>query len=109
MQKSDDFLLHFRLKINQQIATDDEIEPGKGRVGYQVLAGKGDGLAQLLANLMGRVAHAREEAREAFGGDVGGDVLRVDGLAGDFQGGFIDVRGEDLHGAVFVSRRDLFQ
>ena len=109
VQEGDDLLLHLRFEVDQEVAATDQVHLGKGGVGDQVLHRKRHGFAHLFADLPGGFVHPREEAGQPFRGDIGGDALGIDALAGDLQGLFIDIRGEDLQAARVLRRRLLFE
>ena len=102
-------LLHLRFKVNQDVAATDQVHPGKGGVGDQVLSRKRHCFAQLLADLPGGFVHPREKAGQPFRRDIGGDALGIDSAAGNVERVFIDIRSEDLQAAGFWGRRLMFE
>ena len=95
MKERQQFFLQFRGQVDQKIAADDEIEPGKGGVHDDVLGGEGHHRPDLLADPVG-LPILDKEALEAFGGDVGDDVGRVAPEAGLGDGVRVEVGGKDL-------------
>ena len=96
MKQRDDLLLHLLVQVDQEVAATDQVQPGEGRVGREVLGGENDLLADLLDDLVAAV-FARKEPLQPLGRDVLADLfLRIAAAAGGRQRGDIGVGGEDL-------------
>ena len=60
MKHRQEFALQGRPKINQHVATANQIEPRKGGIADQILAGKNAQFAHPLANLIAPLAGGKE-------------------------------------------------
>src|SRR5262249_8066930 len=88
-------LLQGHVEIDQDVPATDQVEPGEGRIDGQVVPGEDAQIAHRLADLVVAI-DLGEEAAQPVGGDVQLDVVHVDAGAGLFQGGLVDVGGQDL-------------
>jgi hypothetical protein len=60
VEKRNEFILRFRIQIDQEIAATNYVNFGKGRISYQVLDGEDHGLADLLGDLITPVVPDKE-------------------------------------------------
>ncbi len=65
VKQGDDLLLHLLVQVNQEIAADDQVQPGEGRIGGDVLRGENDPLADALDDLITAVPAGKEPLRAA--------------------------------------------
>ena len=107
VKERDQFFLHLRVQVDQQVAADQDVELGEGRVHDHVLRGKDHHLADLLAHPVA-VLVLDEEPAQALGRDVRGDVGRKDARARLVDGVPVQVGGKDLERKV-PGRLDLLQ
>ena len=101
-------LLGRPLQVDQEVAADDQVELGKGRVLQQVMRGKEDQVAHLRPHLVVAVL-VHEEARQARRGHVGGDGFRIDAFARKVQRQLAQVGGKDLDMRRPVELAGIFQ
>ena len=85
VQAGDDAALQGGTEVDEQVAAAHQVEPGEGRIGREVVAGKDaqvtHGLADLIAVLCGG-----EVAPQQIGGDLRRDALRVGAATRALQG-----------------------
>lgn len=83
MEQCDNLLLHLGPQIDQQIAAAHQIQPGKGRVGDQVLIGEHDRFAQQLVDVVVIVVVlGSEKPIQPLGRNVDFDASGITALAG---------------------------
>ena len=98
MKEGDAFFLGVRLKVDQEIAADDQVETGKGRVSEEIMFGKHYELPYLLVDRDGEAVLGRgEELRHVIRWHVGCYACRVYPFPCPLQGPVIHVGGEDLY------------
>ena len=96
VKQGDDLPLHLLVQVDQEVAADDQVQPGEGRIGGDVLRGENDPFAEALDDLIAAVP-AGKEPLEPLGRDVLADLFRrIAAGAGLCQRGEIGVGGEDL-------------
>src|SRR5580698_3422922 len=96
MEERDDFLLQLLPKIDQDVSAGDQIEPRKGRVFDETMAGEEAQLAQFAVDLPGVILPCKE-ALQPFRTHIFGDASRVSAFPGERQCLFIDVSSKHLH------------
>jgi len=96
VKNRDHSLLQKRPKINEDVATGDEIEVGKRWVGGHVMAGEKAQVAKLLADFIAAL-NLVEKTMETFLGKVLIDAFRVKANAGFLDDFFADVGGKNLN------------
>ena len=99
IEDREDVILHLRLQIDEQVAADNEILLGKGRVAQEVVGGKDHHLAQAVVDLVAVLAPA-EEAAQAGRRDIGHHAVEIVALTGTLQRLAVDVGGKDLDFAL---------
>ena len=95
MKELNQLILQLRLQINQQVATTQQVEFGKGRVNNDVLLCKDHHLPNFVAHPQAtRVLH--EKAAQTFGRHLGLNAAGIHARAPGGNGGFVQVRGKYL-------------
>ena len=95
VKQRNEFLLHFRRQVDQQVAAAQDVQLGEGRVHDEVLRRKDHHLADLLAHPVA-VFFLDEEPAQPLRRHVGGNVVREEALAGLVDRVLVQVGGEDL-------------
>ena len=96
VEHEQDPALHDRPQVDQQVATTDQVQPGKGRILDQVVLGEDAQIAHRPADLILSALHPHKKALEAVRRYVQRDVLRIPARARPLDGRLADVRAEDL-------------
>src|SRR5208337_792768 len=95
MKKRQDFVLRFRLQIDEEIATTNEVYVGKGRVRQNVVNREHEAVAQFVRHPI-LVIFSREESRQPVRRNVRLDRIWIEPVAREGHGARIDVRRENL-------------
>ena len=95
MKKRQDFVLRFRLQIDEEIAAANEINVGEGRVSQYIVNREDDAVAQFMGDLVA-VLISGEELRQPVWRDIRLDRIGIEPVARESHGVPVDVRGEDL-------------
>ena len=90
-----EFLLHLRGEIDQQVAAAQNIQLGKGRVQDEALRGKDHHFPDLRAHPVA-VFNFGKEPLEPLRRYVGGNILRINALAGLVNRILVQVGGKDV-------------
>src|SRR3989304_3641124 len=96
-EQRNQFFLHLRGQIDQQVATAQDVQLGKGRIHDEILRRKNHQLANLFEYPVAAFFFDKEPAQPPRR-HVGGDIVRKGPLAGLVDRVPIQVRGEDLQG-----------
>jgi hypothetical protein len=95
VEQGQDLLLQRLAEVDQQVAAGQDVEPGEGRVGDEVLRREDHHLAELPVDPVA-VFLGNEVAGQPLRREVGGDVGGVAGLAGLVDGVHVEIGGVDL-------------
>ena len=88
-------LLGGLFEVDEEIAADDKVHPGKGRIDKEVVLGEYDVLPYLLADGDKVPPRLGEELAHVLGRHVGRDGCGIDALPGLIEGLIVEVRGKD--------------
>ena len=97
VEQGQQLLLQVRGQVDQQVAADQQIELGEGRIHDEVLGRQRHHLPDLLADPVAAFL-LDEKPAQPLGRHIRRDVLRVDALAGLVNRVPIQIGGEDLQG-----------
>ena len=95
VKQRNQFLLHLRGQIDQQVAAAQDVQLGKGRIHDEILRRKNHHLANLFAHPVA-VFFLGKEPAQPLRRHVGGDIGRKEALAGLVNRVPVQVGGEDL-------------
>ena len=96
-------------KVDEKIATGNQIEPGERRIFQDVLRGEDHHFASLLFDPVA-ILLLDEIAGETLGPNIPRYSLRVNAGAGGVDGVAVEIGGKNLHGETFIqARHDLLQ
>ncbi len=104
MENGERLFLQTRLKINQQVAATNQVQPREGRVVDEILPGEDDHLPQRLDDAIAAFFLDKKPA-QSFRRDILREALGVETVAGFVQHRVVEVSGEHLElaraGSIF--------
>ena len=89
-------MLRFRLQIDEEIATANEVDVGKGRVRQNIVNREHDAVAQFARHSV-MVIFPGEKSRQPVRRNVRFDRVWIEPVAGESHGVRVDVRRENLN------------
>ncbi|MNQ72786.1 hypothetical protein D3C85_874980 [compost metagenome] len=103
VEQRNDLLLQFRAQIDQQIATTDQIQPGKRGVLDQILLGKDQHVADAFMNaIAASIGFQGEKPLQPFRADVGRHAGRINTGACRSNRLTVDISGEHLNPVILL-------
>jgi hypothetical protein len=95
MEQRQETFLERRVKVNQEIAAGEQIEPGKGRIHDHIVLGEQHHVADPPVDEVA-VSVSAEKSGQTLRRDVRGYRGRIESPAGECNGVRIEIRGKDL-------------
>ncbi len=96
MEEGDEPFLHLRIEVDEEVAADKEVEPGKWGVLDDAVVGEDDHFSETLRHLPAPVKPG-EEALEPLFAHLCPDVVGIESGPRLGHGPFVDIGGENLH------------